>query len=70
MDIYNEMKIFASMNDLNDKSAVFSLISRVMEMRSNIIEIDGTPLYYYEKLYLQNEWSRILTLKNSDHSEN
>ncbi len=62
-DIYNEMKVFAAMNDLNNKSLLLSLIPKVMELRSNIIEIDGMPLYYYEKLYLENEWSKKLKLQ-------
>jgi len=61
-DIINEMKVFASLNNLNDKSLLMTLIPKVMEMRNNIIEIDGTPLYYYEKLYLENEWSEKLQL--------
>ena len=68
MDIFNEMKIFAEMNDLNDKSVLMSLIPKVMELRNNIIEIDGTPLYFYEKLYLENEWSEKLKLKNDIHT--
>ncbi|PKL16552.1 MAG: hypothetical protein CVV49_15720, partial [Spirochaetae bacterium HGW-Spirochaetae-5] len=64
MDIYSELKIFAAMNKLNNKSALMELFPKVMELRNNIIEIDGTTLYYYEKLYLENEWSRILKLKN------
>ncbi len=65
MDIYNEMKVFAAMNDLDNKSLLMSLIPKVMELRNNIIEIDGIPLYYYEKLYLENEWSEKMSLRNS-----
>lgn len=69
MEIFNEMKVFSAMNDLNDKSLLLSLIPRVMELRSNIIEIDGGPLYYYEKLYLENEWSGKLNLKENVHPD-
>lgn len=62
IDIQNELKIFASLNRLNEKSALMQLIPVIMELRNNIIEIDGTPLYYYEKLYLENEWSKKLKL--------
>ena len=68
MDIFNEMKIFAEINNLNDTPAVMTLLSKIMELRKNIIEIDGTPLYYYEKLYLENEWSDKLKLKNVTRS--
>lgn len=68
MDIYNEMKVFAAMNDLNAETALMSLIPKVMELRSNVIEIDGTPLFYYEKLYLENEWSDKLKLPRDTHS--
>jgi hypothetical protein len=68
MDIVNELKIFASLNNLNDTSTLMSLAGKVMELRRNIIEIDGTPLYYYEKLYLENEWSEKLKLADDTHS--
>lgn len=61
-EIYDEMKIFAALNNLKDASVLFSLVGRIIEMRKNIIEIDGTPLFYYEKLYLVNEWSKALAL--------
>ena len=63
MEIYNELKIFAAMNKLNDKSAIIEIFPKVMELRNNIIEIDGTTLYFYEKLYLESEWSGRLKLE-------
>ena len=63
-DIFNGLKVSASRRNLNDPSALMSLIPEIMKLRKNIIEIDGTPLYYYEKLYLENEWSVKLNLEN------
>lgn len=68
MDIYNGLKIFAATNKLNDKSALMEIFPKVMELRNNIIEIDGTTLYYYEKLYLENEWYEKLNIHKSQGS--
>lgn len=72
-DIFNELKIFAAMNKLNEnnpdeKSLLTTLLPKIMELRENIIEIDGNTLYYYEKLYLENEWNTILNLHKSQGS--
>ena len=65
IEVFNEMKVFADMNDLDNQSRMLSIIPKVMELRKNIIEIDGSPLYYYEKLYLEHEWSEKLKLENN-----
>ena len=62
VELLNEMKLFSVLNNLNDTSVLLTLVPKVMELRKNIIEIDGTPLYYYEKLYLANQWSARLNL--------
>lgn len=68
-DIINELLISAAMNNLNnnpdDKSAIMTLFPKIMEFRNNIIEIDGNTLFYYEKLYLENEWYEKLNIKKS-----
>jgi hypothetical protein len=65
LDIFNELRIFAAMNNLNknnlnEKSLIMTLFPKIMELRNNIIEIDGNMLYYYEKLYLENKWCEKL----------
>jgi hypothetical protein len=70
LDIFNELKIFAAMNKLNEnnpdeKSLLMTLLPKIMELRGNIIEIDGNTLYYYEKLFLENEWYTKLNLHKS-----
>ncbi|HPQ53501.1 MAG TPA: hypothetical protein PK253_09640 [Spirochaetota bacterium] len=61
-ELHDTLIIEAARANLRDRSILFSLIPKLMQLRNEIIEIDGSPLYFYEKLLLEKQWSNTLNL--------
>jgi hypothetical protein len=67
LDIQKELEKMASTGSMKSDQSAFSLIPLIMEIKNSSIIIDGSALYFHEKLFLVSEWSRKLGL-NTERS--
>jgi len=60
--LHDTLIMEAAQIDRRDRQTLFTLIPKLMQLRNEIIEIDGSPLYFYEKLLLEKLWVEKLQL--------
>lgn len=60
--LYDGLLVEAARTNPRDSGSLFSLVPKLLQMRNEIIDIDGSPLYFYEKLLLEKLWADTLGL--------